>query len=198
MPVTLHTSDADFETRFAAMLAAKREDSTDVNDTVAAIIADVRGRGDAALCELTARFDRMELTPDRLPRHVAVMADGNEYNVVLLKEAGQPVEPVYPAEGTPTISGPTAIFASNDDMAAAAVAAAHRHRLDVPGDLSVVGVDGHPFAEFFGLTTIAQFPNAQGEAAGAAILELVETGAAPGPEPLPFELVARASTAPPR
>lgn len=42
----------------------------------------------------------------------AIMADGNEYNVVLLKEAGQPVEPVYPAEGAPTISGPTAIFAS--------------------------------------------------------------------------------------
>jgi iron(III) transport system substrate-binding protein len=42
----------------------------------------------------------------------AVMADGNEYNVVLLKEAGQPVEPIYPAEGAPTISGPTAIFAS--------------------------------------------------------------------------------------
>ncbi len=41
----------------------------------------------------------------------AIMADGNDYNVVLLKEAGQPVEPVYPAEGTPTISGPTAIFA---------------------------------------------------------------------------------------
>ena len=40
----------------------------------------------------------------------AVMADGNEYGVVLLKEAGQPVEPVYPAEGTPTISGPTGIF----------------------------------------------------------------------------------------
>src|SRR5579872_5683955 len=42
----------------------------------------------------------------------AIMADGNEYNVVLLKEAGQPVEPIYPAEGTPTISGPTAIFAT--------------------------------------------------------------------------------------
>jgi iron(III) transport system substrate-binding protein len=42
----------------------------------------------------------------------AVMADGNEYGVVLLKEAGQPVEPVYPIEGTPTISGPTAIFAT--------------------------------------------------------------------------------------
>ena len=34
----------------------------------------------------------------------AVMADGNEYGIVLLKEAGQPVEPVYPIEGTPTIS----------------------------------------------------------------------------------------------
>jgi len=42
----------------------------------------------------------------------AVMADGNDYNVVLLKEAGQPVEPLYPAEGTPTISGPTGIFAT--------------------------------------------------------------------------------------
>ncbi|MBR0756527.1 extracellular solute-binding protein [Bradyrhizobium jicamae] len=42
----------------------------------------------------------------------AVMADGNEYGIVLLKEAGQPVEPVYPAEGTPSISGPTGIFAS--------------------------------------------------------------------------------------
>jgi len=42
----------------------------------------------------------------------AVMADGNEYGIVLLKEAGQPVEPVYPTEGTPTISGPTGIFAT--------------------------------------------------------------------------------------
>jgi iron(III) transport system substrate-binding protein len=42
----------------------------------------------------------------------AVMADGNEYNIVLLKEAGQPVEPLYPSEGTPTISGPTGIFAA--------------------------------------------------------------------------------------
>jgi iron(III) transport system substrate-binding protein len=40
----------------------------------------------------------------------AVMADGNEYGVVLLKEAGQPVEPIYPTEGAPTISGPTGIF----------------------------------------------------------------------------------------
>jgi len=36
---------------------------------------------------------------------------------------------------------PTAIFASNDDMAAAVVSVAHRRRLDVPGDLAVVGFD---------------------------------------------------------
>src|ERR1700710_883273 len=40
----------------------------------------------------------------------AVMADGNEYGIVLLREAGQPVEPVYPTEGTPTISDQTGIF----------------------------------------------------------------------------------------
>ena len=40
----------------------------------------------------------------------SVMADGNDYGIVLLKEAGQPVEPVYPTEGVPTISGPTGIF----------------------------------------------------------------------------------------
>jgi iron(III) transport system substrate-binding protein len=40
----------------------------------------------------------------------AIMADGNDYNLILLKEAGQPVEVVYPAEGTPLITGPNAIF----------------------------------------------------------------------------------------
>jgi iron(III) transport system substrate-binding protein len=40
----------------------------------------------------------------------AVMADGNEYGLVLLKESGQPVEPIYPSEGSPTVSGPTGIF----------------------------------------------------------------------------------------
>ena len=66
MPVFLDTGAADFETAFAALLAAKREESPDVDDTVAAIIADVRTRGDAAVIELTAKFDRLELTPDRL------------------------------------------------------------------------------------------------------------------------------------
>jgi iron(III) transport system substrate-binding protein len=57
----------------------------------------------------------------------AVMADGNEYNVVLLKEAGQPVEPVYPSEGTPTISGPTGIFANAPHPSAARLFQAWLH-----------------------------------------------------------------------
>ena len=40
----------------------------------------------------------------------AVMADGNEYNMFQEKEKGNPVEIVYPAEGTPLIVGPNAIF----------------------------------------------------------------------------------------
>src|SRR6476646_2914267 len=39
-----------------------------------------------------------------------VMADGNESNVLLLKEAGQPIEVVYPEEGTPSIVQPSAVF----------------------------------------------------------------------------------------
>jgi iron(III) transport system substrate-binding protein len=40
----------------------------------------------------------------------AVMADGNDYNLVLAKDQGKPVEVVYPAEGSPLIIVPSAIF----------------------------------------------------------------------------------------
>ena len=66
MPVFLSTQDADFEERFDALLNAKREDSPDVDAVVADIIADVRARGDAAVIDLTARFDDLTLTPDTL------------------------------------------------------------------------------------------------------------------------------------
>ena len=66
MPSFLNTKDADFEARFTALLGQKREDSPDVDDAVAAIIADVRARGDAAVLELTARFDKLELTSESM------------------------------------------------------------------------------------------------------------------------------------
>ena len=66
MPQFLSTSDPDFEIRFTALLGAKREDSPEVDHIVADIIADVRARGDAAVLELTAKFDRLELTADTM------------------------------------------------------------------------------------------------------------------------------------
>ena len=66
MPHFLNSSDADFEARFAELLSMKREDSPEVDDIVAGIIADVRSRGDAAVIELTSKFDRLDLTPETL------------------------------------------------------------------------------------------------------------------------------------
>src|SRR5262249_48058675 len=55
------------------------------------------------------------LPPTQPPKKLALgdsagMADGNDYNLILLKEAGQPVEVVYPTEGAPLITGPNGIF----------------------------------------------------------------------------------------
>jgi histidinol dehydrogenase len=61
MAITLDMRSADFERRFAVLMAAKRESSTDVDVAVAAIIADVRARGDEALAELSLRFDRVDI-----------------------------------------------------------------------------------------------------------------------------------------
>jgi histidinol dehydrogenase len=61
MPVRLDSRSADFPARFAAFLGAKREAAQDVEQVVRAIIADVRVRGDSALIELSAKFDRADL-----------------------------------------------------------------------------------------------------------------------------------------
>ncbi len=63
MPIRLNSRDASFEADFAALLAMKREVSEEVDAVVAAIIADVRTRGDAALIDYTQRFDHLSLTP---------------------------------------------------------------------------------------------------------------------------------------
>jgi len=66
MPQFLSIRDADFEQVFTALLGMKREDSPDVDAAVAAIISDVRTRGDAAVIDLTSRFDRLDLKADTL------------------------------------------------------------------------------------------------------------------------------------
>ena len=74
MPVFLNSRDAGFAQRFAALLEMKREDAPDVDQTVAEIIADVRARGDAAVIDLTARFDRLSLTAETMAFSAAEIA----------------------------------------------------------------------------------------------------------------------------
>ncbi len=57
----LRQQDPDFDARFSALLAMKREVSEDVNAAVAEIIHAVRKRGDEALTEYSLRFDRLDL-----------------------------------------------------------------------------------------------------------------------------------------
>ena len=64
--IRLSTTAPDFADSFAALLAQARETTETVDSAVAAIIAEVRARGDAALIDYTARFDRQTLTADRL------------------------------------------------------------------------------------------------------------------------------------
>lgn len=61
MVLRLNRSDASFDADFSAFVSARREVDEDVDTAVAAIIADIRARGDAALLEFTARFDRLEV-----------------------------------------------------------------------------------------------------------------------------------------
>jgi LacI family transcriptional regulator len=98
---------------------------------------------------------------------------------------------------------PTAIFACNDDMAAAAITVAHRRGLDVPGQISICGFDDTDFAESIWpeLTTIHQ-PVA--DMARRAITVLVENVRAvrAGIEPVatsqlvPYRLISRESSGP--
>jgi len=61
LPRKLTAGAAGFETDFEALVNSKRETDSDVSDTVAAIIADVIARGDAALIELSRKFDNIDL-----------------------------------------------------------------------------------------------------------------------------------------
>lgn len=98
---------------------------------------------------------------------------------------------------------PTAIFASNDDMALGVLAVAHRCRLAVPTDLSVAGFDDTPAAMTSTppLTTVRQPIFEMAAAAAGMLIEGAWDPSDPGPPPareLPFDLVVRESTAAPR
>ena len=103
------------------------------------------------------------------------------------------------------VDPPTAIFASNDDMAAATVAVAHRRGLDVPGDLTVCGFDDTTLATAIWpeLTTIHQPIADMSRAAVEMLVSTIRRRGAPSAdtiqhELLDFTLVRRQSDAAPR
>jgi histidinol dehydrogenase len=66
MAIRLDSADPAFEARFTALLSLKREVAEDVEAAARKIVEDVRARGDAALIEYTKRFDRFDVSPERL------------------------------------------------------------------------------------------------------------------------------------
>jgi DNA-binding LacI/PurR family transcriptional regulator len=90
---------------------------------------------------------------------------------------------------------PTAIFCESDEMAFGAMMSLKRHNLKCPEDISLIGFDGHPMAEFANLTTIAQPVRLLGEMAAWSVMEKINKPAsAPKDVSLPTTLIVRGST----
>ena len=70
----LNVQASGFEQEFASLVEARREADQDVADTVAAIVADVRRRGDAALIDYSRRFDGADIAPDSFRVSAAELA----------------------------------------------------------------------------------------------------------------------------
>ncbi|TDP93298.1 LacI family transcriptional regulator [Leucobacter luti] len=132
--------------------------------------------------------------------------------VAELRERGLSVRVVHAAQTSGAAAGaavaellegpearrPTAVFAVNDPMALGVMGAAARLGLSVPRDLSVLGYDDSPLAEYelISLTSISGDPRELGEAAGSELLAVLGGGDAPAETLLQPRLVQRGSTAP--
>jgi histidinol dehydrogenase len=96
MPIRLDTRSPDFGARFTAFLGTKREAAQDVEAAVRAIVADVTARGDAALIELTNKFDHAALEPATLrvgaPEFAAAMAQCEGQALAALRLAHTRIE----------------------------------------------------------------------------------------------------------
>ncbi|MFZ2501939.1 MAG: LacI family DNA-binding transcriptional regulator [Nocardioides sp.] len=94
---------------------------------------------------------------------------------------------------------PTALVCASDEMAVGAISAVLDAGLSVPQDISVIGIDGHEYADAFDLTSCAQDVPSQGGAAARQLVAEVQGAEPPASfAPAAYELVVRGSTAPPR
>lgn len=96
-----------------------------------------------------------------------------------------------------TVSPPTGIVAGSDEIAVGALMAARQLGLDVPKDVSIIGIDGHPLGETFGITTMDQHASTQGATAVSQALARLGGGWADKSNAhleLPVDMIVRGST----
>ena len=98
-------------------------------------------------------------------------------------------------------SRPTGIIAGSDEIAIGVMTAARELNVEIPRELSIIGIDGHPLSETFGLSTMNQHPSRQGRMAVSEAL--AQLGGAwdavdSGHLELQVDLVVRSSTSPPK
>ncbi|KXV68999.1 histidinol dehydrogenase, partial [Gluconobacter japonicus] len=98
----LNTLNAGFENDFASLMADRSSEERSVAEPVRAILADVRARGDEALCDYTARFDRLTLPADKLrisAKEIAREADRVPADLMeSLKTAARRIEAFHAAQ----------------------------------------------------------------------------------------------------
>lgn len=101
---------------------------------------------------------------------------------------------------TKTDSRPTGIVGGSDEIALGVLMAARELGLRVPHDLSIIGIDGHPLGETFGITTMNQHPATQGSIAVSQALAQLGGGWDEKDDAhleLQVDLKVRSSTGPP-
>jgi DNA-binding LacI/PurR family transcriptional regulator len=94
---------------------------------------------------------------------------------------------------------PTAIFCHTDELAFGAIATLRNLGLQCPTDISVAGFDGHPMAQYWGLTTVSQHAHEQGIRAAHALVDALDDNDEPVRRPvedLTVELMVRETTGP--
>lgn len=89
MPMHLKSTASDFEADFTSLLAQKREVSADVDQAVRAIIDDVRARGDAALIDLSKKFDAVDLST------VGIRISSDEVDAAMAQCAPDTLDALY-------------------------------------------------------------------------------------------------------
>ncbi|MBG6183446.1 DNA-binding LacI/PurR family transcriptional regulator [Arthrobacter sp. CAN_A214] len=210
-----------------ALTPEERRALQDLDSPSVVVGGSVQGMRDVSIDDDAAMTEAVEYLLGLGHTRIAHLRGGDSYGIEFevprireqafdrtMRRHGMAVRPQWDAQGNfrfldgkaaaatlldNALDRPTAILCSSDEMAFGALMAAQERGISVPGELSVMGIDDHEFAEPMGLTTIAQRPEDQGAyAAGLLLDELAGEPAVETPMVQPHLLVARRSTEPPR